>query len=75
MSISNLVIFSWGDPADNLKAHELTASYFPDSSAPPAITALSEKEGRVYADGEPLFRIGEADPGFAGNKWVSLNSK
>ena len=73
--ISNLVVFSWGDPADNLNAHELTASYFPDNSTRNAITALSEKEGRVYADGEPLFRFGEVDPGFAGNKWVSLKAQ
>jgi len=74
-SIGNLVIFSWGDPADNLKAHQLAVSYFPDNSSRAEITALSETDGRVYADGEPLFRYGESDPGFTGNKWVKLTSQ
>ena len=75
MAIHNLVIFNWGDPADNLKAHQLSASYFPDDSDKDVIKALSEREGRVYADGEPLFRLGETDAGFTGNKWVVVSQK
>jgi hypothetical protein len=30
VTIHNLVVFSWGDPAETLKAHQLSASYFPD---------------------------------------------
>jgi hypothetical protein len=75
LSIRNLVVFSWGDPAGNLEAHQLSASYFPDSSEGDMIKALSEKDGRVYADGEPLFRYGEPDPSFAGNRWIKIEGK
>lgn len=70
VTIHNLVIFSWGDPADALKSHQLSASYFPDPADSDMIKVLSEKDGRVYADGEPLFRFGEPDPSFHGDKWV-----
>jgi hypothetical protein len=72
VNIHNLVIFSWGDPADSLKTHQLSASYFPDGSDKDVIKVLSERDGRVYADGEPLFRLGESDPAFTGNKWVAF---
>ena len=70
VTIHNLVIFSWGDPPDVLKSHQLAASYFPDPADGDLIRVLSEKDGRIYADGEPLFRFGEADPGFHGDKWI-----
>jgi len=72
-SIHNLVIFSWGDTAPpNLKDFQISASYFPDASDNEVIKGLSEADGRVYADGEPLIRASEPDPGFTGNKWMKL---
>lgn len=75
LNIHNLVIFSWGDPAGSLDQHELSASYFPDDSDTEIINTLSEADGRIYADGQPLFRFGEADPGFTGNKWIKVSNK
>ena len=42
------------------------------------ITIFNEEEfkkdngyhGRVYADGEPLPKLGQVDPDFKGNKWM-----
>lgn len=70
-NIHNLVVFSWGDPADRLRANQLSVSYFPDEGDKELIGVLSAKNGRVYADSEPFFRIGEPDPEFTGNKWIA----
>lgn len=51
VSAHNLVIFSWGDPTGNLKQHQLSVSYFPDSTDKQVFHALSEHNGIVYADG------------------------
>jgi hypothetical protein len=69
-SVKNLVIFSWGDAAESVKTHQISLSYFPNLSEKDLIKGLSEKDGRVYADGEPLPRIGEPDPAFKGNRWI-----
>lgn len=68
-SIHNLVIFNWGDPAPSL-TKQVSISYFPDPSDKEVIKTLSDKDGRIYADGEPLLRVGEPDAGFTGNKWL-----
>jgi hypothetical protein len=65
----NLVFFFWGDPADNLKQKQLSVSYFPDTSDKELIHSLSLKDGRVYADDQPLPKFGQPDPEFKGNKW------
>jgi hypothetical protein len=42
---NNVLIFSWGDPADNLKQHALEVTYVPDpTSKDPAFKALSVKD-------------------------------
>lgn len=68
----NLVVFSWGDPAGGLTEHIFNVSYFPDLGHKDLIKALSEKDGRIYADNEPMPLFGEVDPGFTGNKWIPL---
>jgi hypothetical protein len=70
VTIHNLVIFFWGDPIGNIIGQQLTASYFPDKSDKEHISALSEKDGRIYADGEPLPYFNKADPDYKGNKWI-----
>jgi hypothetical protein len=50
----NLIVFFWGDPAENLERKPLTVSYFPDKSDKELIHSLSERDGRVFADDEPL---------------------
>jgi hypothetical protein len=69
-NIHNLVIFSWSDPADNLKLKPISASYFPDSGDKEIIHALSEHDGRVFADDQPLPKFGQPDPDFKGDKWI-----
>jgi hypothetical protein len=71
-NLHNVVIFSWGDPVDSLKQKQMSVSYFPDSSDKDLIHALSEKDGRVYADDQPLPKFGMPDPDFKGNKWMPL---
>ena len=66
----NLVFFSWGDPTANLEQKPFFVSYFPDKSDKEVIHSLSEHDGRVFADDQPLPKVGEADPDFRGNKWI-----
>jgi hypothetical protein len=68
----NLVVFFWGDPPDNLKQKSLSVSYFPDTNDTDTIHALSEHDGRVWADDQPLPKVGEPDPDFKGNKWMPM---
>jgi hypothetical protein len=53
-NIHNLVVFYWGDPASNLETKPLSVSYFPDKSDTEIIHSLSEHDGRVFADDQPL---------------------
>jgi hypothetical protein len=62
----------WGDPPGNLGQNAFNISYFPDTQDKDLIKSLAVKDGRVYADGEPLPKVGEADPDFKGNKWTSI---
>jgi hypothetical protein len=68
--IHNLLIDVWGDPPQNLHEHAFEISYFPDSSDKDLIKTLTVKDGRVYADGEPLPKLGQVDTDFKGNKWM-----
>jgi hypothetical protein len=70
--VHNLIVFFWGDPAETLQQKPLSVSYFPDKSDKEIIQSLSEHEGRVYADNEPLPKFNEPDPDFKGNKWILM---
>jgi putative transposase len=54
ITVHNLVVFFRGDPLGNLTDQQLSASYFPDDSDKDLIKTLSERDGRIFADGEPL---------------------
>jgi hypothetical protein len=71
-NIHNVVIFAWGDTVDSLKQKQMSVSYFPDSSDKDLIHALSQKDGRAFADDQPLPKLGQPDPDFKGNKWMPL---
>jgi hypothetical protein len=73
--VHNLLIDVWGDPPENLQQHPFEISYFPDTSDKDLIKTLSVKDGRVYADGEPLPKIGQVDTEFKGNKWIQIQSE
>ena len=70
--IHNLVIFIWGDPAEGLKQHELTLGYFPDNGDKELIRSITIKDGRVFADDQPLPKLGQVDQSFAGDKWFQV---
>jgi hypothetical protein len=53
-----------------LEQKPLTVSYFADQSDKELIKSLTMKDGRVFADGEPLPKFGQADPDFKGDKWI-----
>jgi hypothetical protein len=71
-TIKNLVIFGWSDPPEVLKTQQLSASYFPDSSDKDIIHSLSEHDGRIFADDQPLPKFNQVDPDFKGNKWMPV---
>lgn len=70
--IHNLLIFFWGDAADNLKQHPITVSYFPDKSDKESIRSIALRDGRVFADDQPMPKFNSADPDFKGNKWIPV---
>jgi hypothetical protein len=73
LNIANLVIFFWGDPADSLHQNSpLSVSYFADINDKDLIQTLSLRDGRVYADDQPLPKFSQADPDFKGNKWMKF---
>jgi hypothetical protein len=47
----------------------LSVSYFPDKEDETIIQSLSVRDGRVFADGEPLPKFNQPDLEFKGNKW------
>ena len=71
-NIHNLVIFIWGDPVEGLRTKQLSVSYFPDKSDKELIRSLSMHSDRVYADDQPLPKLGQIDSDFQGNKWTPL---
>jgi hypothetical protein len=60
----NLVLFSWGDPADSIKQHPLEVNYIPDATdtTTPSIKALSVKDNKVYADDEVVMTFPSLAP-------------
>jgi hypothetical protein len=66
-------VFFWGDPPANLEQKPLSVSFFPDTSDKNTIRSLSEHDGRIFADDQPLPKFGEPDPDFRGNKWMPLS--
>lgn len=70
--LHNLIIFFWGDPPGNLKQDSITISVFPDTSDKDLIKALTVKDGRVFADGEPLPKFNVSDPDYKGSKWFPI---
>lgn len=55
---NNVLIFSWGDPAANLKQYPLEVTYVPDpTSKNPAFKALSLKDNAVFADDTKLMDL------------------
>lgn len=71
-NIHNLVVFFWGDPASGLEQKPLTVSYFPDKSDADKIHTLSDHDGRLFADDQPLPKFDRPDPDFKGNKWMKV---
>jgi hypothetical protein len=57
---NNVVIFIWGDPAENLKQYPLEVTYVPDpTSKTGAFKALSIKDKGVFADQTKLMDVAE----------------
>jgi hypothetical protein len=70
---SNLVVFVWSETLDTLKANQpLAVSYFADATDKDVIKTLSMRDGRVYADDQPMLKFNQPDPDFKGNKWIRL---
>jgi hypothetical protein len=70
VSLHNMVIFYWGQSRDALEAQQLSVSYFPDKGDKEQIKSLSEHDGRVFADDEPLPKLNQPDPDFKGDRWL-----
>ena len=70
----NMLLFFWGDPPKALEGKPISISYFADVGDKDLIHALTEKDGRLYADGEPLPKFNQPDPDFKGNKWMPMQS-
>jgi hypothetical protein len=68
--VHNLIIFYWGDPPEELKNNTLAVSFFPDKSDKETIKALTVRDGRVYADDQPMPKFGQPDAEWKGNKWM-----
>jgi hypothetical protein len=57
---NNILTFSWGDPADNLKQNPLEVTYVPDpTSKSPLFKTLSVKDNRVFADETKLMDLSQ----------------
>lgn len=69
-AIHNLVIFFWGQSKDALEAQQISVSYFPDKSDAGTIKSLSERDGRLFADDQPLPKFNQPDPDFKGDTWI-----
>jgi hypothetical protein len=55
---NNILIFSWGDPATNLKQHMLEVTYVPDpTSKAPAFKSLSVRGNAVFADETKIMEL------------------
>jgi hypothetical protein len=74
-NIHNLVVFNWGDAISDLVQFPLNLSYFPDRGDQEIITSLTEHDGRIFADDQPLPKYNAPDPDFKGNKWMLVPRK
>jgi hypothetical protein len=72
LHVKNILIFFWGQTPLGLNTAPLAVSYFPDTSDTDIAHALSYHDGRVFADDQPLPKIGELNPDFKGNKWIKV---
>ena len=68
----NLIVFVWGELPENLMNKQVSVSYFPDRSDKDLIHSLSVRDGRCYADNEPILKFFQPDPDFKGSKWMPL---
>jgi hypothetical protein len=73
-SLHNIVIYVWGQSLDALRQQQLSVSYFPNKSDKDLIKSLSMREGRIFADDEPLPKFNQPDPDFKGDKWIDQQS-
>ena len=56
--VNNVLIFGWGDPAENLKQYPLEVTYVPDTTSKIApFKTLSVKDNAVFADGTKLMDL------------------
>ena len=71
--IHNMILFSCPCDAMDLKNYSFDVSFFPDKSDKETIKAFTVRDGRVYADDQPMPKFGQqADPDWKGNKWMQV---
>jgi hypothetical protein len=68
-----LVAFIDKSAEDFLLGKPVTISYFPDPEDTNLIHKIEVQDGRVFADGEAIPKIGDDDPTFRGSKWFPAN--
>jgi hypothetical protein len=73
MLAHNLMMFYWGEPATNLTGKQVSVSYFADVGDKEIIHALTQHDGRWFADDQPLPKFNQPDPDFKGNKWMPIS--
>lgn len=55
---NNLLVFNWGDPAENLKQYPLEITYVPDTTSKGSVfKALAVKDGAIFADGTKVMAL------------------
>lgn len=64
-----LILFIQKAARDELLSRPISIAYFPDTTDHDLIHNLNMVDGRVYADGEGLPKIGQTDPDFKPSKW------
>jgi hypothetical protein len=55
--MNNILRFSWGDPADNLKQFPLEVTYVPDPTSTSPAKALSVRGNSVFADDSKIMDL------------------
>lgn len=73
--VHNLIVLFWGDPPETLKDSPLFVSFFPDKTDKDTIKTIVLRDGRIFADGEPMPKYRQEDPDFKGNKWIPTPQK
>ena len=64
-----LILFIQQTAEQELLGKPVAISYFPDLTEHDLVHALKVEDGRVFADSEPLPKIGQADLDFKPSKW------